>query len=167
MTFLRILLLVGLAFGVAACGGGDKKFRTYRGPSVTTIQVHKADRKMYLLHQDKVLKEYDIGLGFAPVGHKQFEGDGKTPEGAYYITHHNPKSRYHLSVGVSYPDVNDRAYAASQGKLPGGDIMIHGRSNYKGTNKGDWTAGCIAVTDKEMEEVYSMLQQYTPIYILP
>ncbi|WP_151718896.1 L,D-transpeptidase family protein [Gemmobacter serpentinus] len=167
MAFLRILLLVGLAFGLAACGGGDKKFRTYRGPAVTTIQVHKADRKMYLLHKDKVLKQYDIDLGFAPVGHKQFEGDGKTPEGAYYITHHNPKSRYHLSVGVSYPDALDRAYAASQGKSPGGDIMIHGRSDYKGTNKGDWTAGCIAVTDKEIEEIYSMLRQYTPIYILP
>lgn len=166
MAFLRILLLVGLALGLAACGG-NSKFRTYRGPAVTTIQVHKADRKMYLLHQDKVLKEYDIALGFAPVGHKQFEGDGKTPEGAYYITHHNPKSRYHLSVGVSYPNANDRAFAALQGKLPGGDIMIHGRSNYKGINKGDWTAGCIAVTDREMEEIYSMLRQYTPIYILP
>ncbi|WP_149141751.1 L,D-transpeptidase family protein [Gemmobacter caeruleus] len=166
MTFLRILILVTLAFGLAACGGGGK-FRSYHGPAVTAIQVHKADRKMYLLHNDKVLKQYDISLGFAPVGHKQFEGDGKTPEGAYYISYHNPKSRYHLSVGISYPNQNDVAFAEAQGKSPGGDIMIHGRSRYKGINKGDWTAGCIAITDSEMEEVYSMLRQYTPIYILP
>ena len=165
MAILRVFLVVALAFGLAACGGG--KFRSYNGQKVTSIQVHKAERKMYLLHNDKVLKEYDIALGFTPEGHKQFEGDGKTPEGVYHITHHNPKSRYHLSVGISYPNSEDRAYAASQGKSPGGDIMIHGRTGYKGTNEGDWTAGCIAVTDREMEQIYSMVKRRTPIIIMP
>ena len=165
MAFLRVFLVVALAFTLAACGGG--KFRSYHGPKVTSIQVHKADRKMYLLHKDKVLEEYDISLGFAPVGHKQFEGDGKTPEGVYFISHHNPKSRYHLSVGISYPNETDRAFARAQDKSPGGDIMIHGRTNYKGINEGDWTAGCIAVTDREMEQIYAMVTARTPIVIMP
>ena len=165
MSFTRMLLVVALAFGLAACG--HNKFRTYNGPSVTSIQVHKGARKMYLLHGSDVLEEYDISLGFQPLGHKQFEGDGKTPEGAYFISHHNPKSRYDLSVGVSYPNEKDVAFAQAQGKSPGGDIMIHGRSNYKGTNIGDWTAGCIAVTDSEMEEIYAMVRRNTPIFILP
>ncbi len=165
MAFLRVFLVIALAFTLAACGGG--KFRSYHGPKVTSIQVHKADRKMYLLHKDKVLEEYDISLGFAPVGHKQFEGDGKTPEGVYFISHHNPKSRYHLSVGISYPNETDRAFARAQDKSPGGDIMIHGRTNYKGINEGDWTAGCIAVTDREMEQIYAMVTARTPIVIMP
>ncbi|GHC29801.1 hypothetical protein GCM10007291_33020 [Gemmobacter nanjingensis] len=167
MTFARLLSAFLLVALLAACGGGNSKFRSYKGPAVTSIQVHKGARKMYLLHDAKVLKQYDIGLGFAPEGHKQFEGDGRTPEGTYFISFHNPKSRYHLSLGISYPNLADSAFAASQGKRPGGDIMIHGRSNYKGTNKGDWTAGCIAVRDKEMEEIYAMVRQYTPIHILP
>ena len=166
MAILRVFLVIALAFGLAACGGGGK-FRSYHGPKVTSIQVHKADRKMYLLHKDKVLEEYDIALGFAPEGHKQFEGDGKTPEGVYFITHHNPKSRYHLSVGISYPNEADRAFARAQNKSPGGDIMIHGRTKYKGTNKGDWTAGCIAVKDREMEQIYAMVTARTPIVIMP
>ncbi|MDR0809820.1 MAG: L,D-transpeptidase family protein [Gemmobacter sp.] len=168
MVVLRILVAFVLALTLASCGGGGgDKFRSYNGPQVTSIQVHKGARKMYLLNNSKVLKQYDIALGFQPVGHKQFEGDGKTPEGLYYISHHNPKSRYHLSLGVSYPNVQDRAYASSMGRPAGGDIMIHGRSKYKGTNEGDWTAGCIAVRDKEIEEVYAMVTQYTPIFILP
>ena len=93
-----------VAVGLSACGG---KFRTYNGPEVTSIQVHKADRKMYLLHNGEVLESYDIGLGFAPEGHKQFEGDGKTPEGTYYITHKNPRSEFHLSLGPFRQVVKD------------------------------------------------------------
>ena len=101
MKFIRILLMLTLALGIAACG--NSKFRKYNGPEVTQIQVHKADRKMYLIHKTEVLKEYDISLGFNPVGHKQFEGDGKTPEGLYFISHHNPRSRYHLRSGSLIP----------------------------------------------------------------
>lgn len=163
MRFLRVFMVVLVGLTLTACG--HSKFRTYNGPEVTSIQVHKADRKMYLLHNGDVLESYDIGLGFAPEGAKQFEGDGKTPEGTYYISHRNPKSRYHLSLGVSYPNDADRAFAAAAGKAPGGDIMVHGGPPRK-TNKRDWTAGCIAVTDREIEEIYAMVKPGTPIYIL-
>ena len=167
MAFLRILLVVVAALTLASCGG---KFRTYKGPSVTEVQVHKADRKMYLMHKDKVLKTYDIGLGGNPVGHKQFEGDLKTPEGSYTISHRNPDSTYHLSLGISYPNPQDRAFAAAQGKPPGGDIFIHGgppESVRKSVRTADWTAGCIAVTDREIETIYAMVKPGTPIHILP
>lgn len=163
MRFLRVFMVVLVGLTLTACS--HSKFQTYNGPEVTSIQVHKADRKMYLLHNGDVLESYDIGLGFAPEGHKQFEGDGKTPEGTYYISHRNPKSRYHLSLGVSYPNDADRANAAAAGKAPGGDIMVHGGPPRK-TNKRDWTAGCIAVTDREIEQIYAMVKPGTPIYIL-
>lgn len=165
MRFLRVFVIVALAFGLASCGG-NSKFRTYNGPEVTSVQVHKADRKMYLLHKGKVLKTYDIALGFTPEGHKQFEGDGKTPEGTYYISHKNPNSEFHLSLGISYPNPVDRDFAEAQGKSPGGDIFIHGGPN-RPVARRDWTAGCIAVTDKEMERIYSMVKPGTPIHILP
>jgi murein L,D-transpeptidase YafK len=165
MAFFRVLLLIVAAFAVTACGN-PSKFKKYNGPEVTQIQVHKADRKMYLLHNDKVLKEYNVSLGFAPTGHKQFEGDGKTPEGAYRISYKNPNSEFHLSLKVNYPNEADRAYAASQGKSPGGDIFIHGGPKKK-VSRRDWTAGCVAVSDKQMETIYSMVNVGTPILILP
>ncbi|MCY1126736.1 L,D-transpeptidase family protein [Frigidibacter sp. RF13] len=164
MTFLRAILLLATLAVVSSCGG---KFRTYNGPAVTAIVVHKADRRMYLLHDSEVLKAYDIALGGNPVGDKQFEGDRKTPEGAYFIDRRNPKSSYHLSLGISYPNDLDRAEAAALGKKPGGDIFIHGRA---GKNRGfgpDWTAGCIAVKDREIEEIYAMVRVGTPIFIKP
>lgn len=164
MRLIRLVILLTLVFGVASCG--NSKFRKYRGPEVTQIQVHKADRTMYLLHDDKVLKTFGVGLGFQPVGPKQFEGDGKTPEGQYVISYKNPQSDYHLSLKISYPNPADVAYAAAQGKRPGGDIVIHGGPRDR-TKKRDWTWGCVAVTDKEMEVVYSMVKPGTPIFILP
>lgn len=164
MSIFRFLLILITALGLAACG--DSKFKTYRGPAVTQIQVHKADRKMYLLHNDKVLKKYDVALGFTPTGHKQFEGDGKTPEGTYRISHRNPKSEFHLSLGISYPNNEDRAYAAANGKRPGGDIFIHGGPPHPVTKR-DWTAGCIAVSDRQIETIYSMVKPGTPIHIMP
>jgi murein L,D-transpeptidase YafK len=165
MQFVRILAVLIATFVLASCGGGSK-FRTYNGPEVTQIQVHKADRVMYLLHGNQVLRAYDVSLGFAPIGHKQFEGDGKTPEGAYLINRRNPNSSYHLSLGISYPDVNDVSFAAATGQQPGGDIFIHGWSDALATSR-DWTAGCIAVRNDEMEEIYAMVKDGTIIYILP
>jgi murein L,D-transpeptidase YafK len=163
MWVIRVLVFVAMAFGLTACGS---KFKTYNGPAVTEVQVHKAARKMYLIHENKVLKVYNVALGFAPVGHKQFEGDGKTPEGTYVISHRNPNSNYHLSLGVSYPNQADAAYAASMQKSPGGDIFIHGWSD-RPIRQWDWTAGCIAVQDKEIEQVYAMVKDGTVIHILP
>lgn len=163
-TFLRIAVLLLATLTMASCA--TSKFRSYDGSPVTLIEVHKADRKMYLLSGSTVLKDYTIKLGGNPVGHKQFEGDGKTPEGAYYITHRNGRSAYHLSLGISYPNDADRAYAKAQGKEPGGDIFIHGANN-RGSSRGDWTVGCIAVTDRQIEEIYAMVNPGTPIHIFP
>lgn len=164
MRIVQIFLILAMVLGLASCGS---KFKRYNGPEVTSIQVHKAERKMYLLHNGKVLESYDLALGFAPVGHKQFEGDGKTPEGTYLIERRNPKSNYHLSLQVSYPNTADREFADAAGKPPGGEIFIHGHTGFKGRNRGDWTAGCIGVTDKEIEVIYSMIKPGTVIHILP
>lgn len=167
MRFGQVILVLAAMLLLASCGAKtDSKFRTYRGPAVTAIIVDKSDRKMFLLHDSKVLEQYTVHLGFAPRGHKQFEGDGKTPEGQYRISHRNPKSQYHLSLGVSYPNAQDRAYAAAAGKPPGGDIFIHGGPP-RPVDKHDWTAGCIAVSDEEMEVIYSMVKPGTPIFIRP
>jgi len=165
MHMIRISLALALALGLTACS--SSKFLTYDGPEVTSVQVQKANRKMYLLHGDQVLASYDVDLGFAPEGPKRFEGDGRTPEGRYSINRHNPASSYHLSLGISYPNDADRAAARLAGRSPGGDIFIHGRSDWKGTNKGDWTAGCIAVRDSEIETIYAMVADGTQIDILP
>lgn len=165
MRGFGLLFILVVALGLTACAPRTK-FLKYRGPEVTQIQVHKADRRMYLLHNDKVLKAYDIALGFAPEGHKQFEGDGKTPEGAYTISHKNPDSKFHLSLRIDYPNAADIAFAEAQGRQPGGDIFIHGGPT-RPVSRRDWTEGCVALTDREMEVVYSMVKPGTPIYILP
>ncbi len=164
MKRFNIVLLAGILIIAAACGS---KFRTYNGPAVTAIVVHKAERRMFLLHGNQVLKSYDIALGGNPVGDKQVEGDGKTPEGAYLINRRNPNSSYHLSLGISYPNDQDRAEAKALGKEPGGDIFIHGRDGKNRGRGADWTVGCIAVTDRQMEDIYAMVRVGTPIFIKP
>ena len=129
------------------------------------IRVDKSERRMQLLRDGKVLKTYRILLGDAPVGHKRQQGDERTPEGRYRITFRNGQSRFHLSLRVSYPNETDRAQARARGVDPGGDIMIHG-----GTPPGygrDWTDGCIALTDRQIEEVWRLVPVGTPITISP
>lgn len=162
--FKLVILMLGFAI-LASCGGS--KFQTYNGPEVTRIFVHKAERRMLLVHNEKILKAYDIDLGFGPTGHKEIEGDGKTPEGTYYIDRRNPNSKYHLSLGISYPNARDTAKARAMGKSPGGDIFIHGRGPLIKNPDEDWTWGCISVTDREVEEIYAMVKNGTPITILP
>ncbi len=153
---------------LAGCGGGRSKFKSYDGPEVEGIVVNKGARRMYLVGDDRVLKKYRISLGFAPTGDKQFEGDGKTPEGTYRIDRRNPNSRFHLSLGISYPSAQDIAEARAMGKRPGGDIFIHGQENPFKKNTGEnWTWGCIAVKNREMEEIYAMVRNGTPITINP
>ena len=161
---LRLALMGLVLLALAACN--NMFSGNYFGPEVTGIVVYKADRKLYLYHGDEVLKVYAIDLGTNPVGAKQFEGDGKTPEGLYYISHRNPRSRFHLSLGISYPNAQDVAFATAQGKEPGGDIFIHGQSPYPAT-KPDWTVGCIAVTNDQIDVIYAMVNPGTPIWIKP
>ena len=160
----RVLLLGGLATFLSGCAS---KFRSYNGPGVTRLRMYKAQRLLVLDGADDVLRTYPIGLGFAPEGHKQFEGDGRTPEGSYLIDRRNPNSLFHLSIGISYPNEADIAFAEAQGKSPGGDIFIHGgpRKGIDPMNKRDWTAGCISVTDRQIEDIYAMVRDGTPIDI--
>jgi murein L,D-transpeptidase YafK len=161
---LRVLVVLALALSVNACS----KFKRYDGPEVTQVIVAKSSRRMYLMHGEEALKVFEIDLGFAPVGKKEFEGDGKTPEGEYVIDRRNPRSDFHLSLGISYPNEEDTAYADKMGKNPGGDIFIHGGPRlFKDKRRDDWTAGCISVSDKEMEDIYAMVRDGTPITILP
>ena len=154
------------ASSLAGCSttNATSKFRTYSGPPVTGLVVNKTNRRLYLLSGNKALRAYDIQLGNSPVGHKRLEGDGRTPEGAYMIDRRNPNSQYYLSVGISYPNPQDMAYAEAMGASPGGDIFIHGTPTEKLRTK-DWTAGCIAVTNDEVTEIYAMVRDGTPIYI--
>lgn len=156
-------ILIGLMLALGACT--SSKFQFYSGPEVTGILVYKGERKMYLMHGNQALKVYDVGLGFTPEGHKEREGDGRTPEGAYMIDRRNPNSQFHLSLGISYPNAEDRAYAARNGFRPGGDIFIHGRPWRNRKGGVDWTAGCIAVTNREIQEIYAMVKDDTPIWI--
>ena len=141
-------------------------------PDIEKITVRKSARKLELYHNGKIVKSYTIALGRNPVGHKQREGDSKTPEGKYFIAYHNPKSSYHLSLKISYPDEQDKLNAKKMGVSAGGDIMIHGlpnRAPFLGRfhNLTDWTQGCIAVNNYEIEEIYSAVKDGTPIEILP
>ena len=158
------------ALAIAGCSPSSKgsKFRRYNGPEVTSIVINKGARKMYLLHNETILRQYEVDLGFAPEGDKKIEGDGKTPEGAYLIDRRNPNSSFHLSIGISYPNARDIAEARALGKEPGGDIFIHGQPNLlkefiRAQRTPDWTAGCIAVTNEEIEEIYAMVKNGTLI----
>jgi murein L,D-transpeptidase YafK len=161
-VFTRRFLMIGAMSVLAGCAS---KFRRYKGPEVTRVVVFKKARRMHLLRGRQILKSYRIDLGFAPKGDKNMAGDGRTPEGKYFINRRNPESDFHLSLGINYPNARDRAEARALGVDPGGDIFIHGRGNPTQLLIADWTWGCIAVTNKEMEEVYAMVRTGTPIHI--
>lgn len=128
------------------------------------VVVSKKKREMALLRGESVLRTYRIALGREPVGAKRAEGDGRTPEGRYTIDWRNARSQYHLSLHISYPDAADVARAREAGVDAGGDIMIHGLKNGE-RREGDWTQGCIAVTDEEMDEIWGLVGEGTAIWI--
>lgn len=139
---------------------------------VDLIVVEKAKRELTLYADKKKLKTYRIVLGGNPVGDKEKEGDLKTPEGRYTIDAKNPNSSFHKSLHISYPDKTDRAEARRQGVSPGGAIMIHGTPDYIAALYlagifPDWTAGCIAVSNDEMDEIFRRVRIGTPIVIKP
>ena len=129
--------------------------------TIDKVFVDKSERVLKLLSGDKVIKTYHIALGDSPAGHKRQQGDERTPTGSYKLDYKNEKSSYYRSIHVSYPNASDKAQARKRGVSPGGDIMIHGQKNGFGhlaalTQKRDWTDGCIAVTDDEMDEIMSV-----------
>jgi murein L,D-transpeptidase YafK len=149
------------------------------------ILIKKQERQLFLYDEEKLVKTYNIALGFAPEGDKEKQGDGKTPEGEFYIFTKNPKSRFYLSLGVSYPSIDDAARgleqklitrkqhdaivnAIRQGRTPlqntalGGEIYIHG-----GGSATDWTLGCVALTNEEIKELFDLIPVGTKVSILP
>ena len=141
-------------------------------PKVDKVIVVKSKRVMMLLSNSSIVRSYKIALGKQPVGSKVRMGDHKTPEGSYKLVSRNPKSKYHLSIKVSYPNEADVKKAKKLGVSPGGSIMIHGLPTGLGElaeahRYWDWTDGCIAVTDSEMDEIWQLVSDGTPIEINP
>ncbi len=139
---------------------------------IDLIIVEKSARNMTVFHQKVAIKRYKVALGFEPIGPKRQQGDGKTPEGEYFISAKNPNSRFHLSLKISYPSKSDKQFAKENQLSPGGEIMIHGLAEPfallgKKHRMRDWTLGCIALTNDEIEEIYAHVNVGTKIIIKP
>jgi murein L,D-transpeptidase YafK len=170
--FLRLAVLMPVLLLCACTSSQAEDNRPASKPIIKAdrILVDKSDRILILYKADKEIARYaDIKLGDAPAGHKQFEGDEKTPEGRYTINGRNPKSAYHLSLRISYPNAADRAFAKSKGKSAGGDIFIHGQPNrWVGPSLvSDWTDGCIALSNAEIALLWKQVDDGTAIEIRP
>lgn len=197
-TFPLTILLAGclLIVAIAAAPQHRTSIRLMSDTpnnSVTlfSILVKKNERKLYLYrienNQQQLAKTYRIALGFNPIGHKQRQGDGATPEGEYYITHRNPKSNFYLSLGLSYPNANDAKAGLARGLISkaeydtivsaikaggkppqqtklGGDIFIHGGG---ASQRGDWTLGCVALDNEDIKELFETVPVRTPVRIEP
>jgi len=168
-AFVCLVSAALLAAGASAFA--DIESAAAGGPA-DKILVVKSERKLYLLNAGRIVREFDIALGLVPAGHKQREGDFRTPEGLYYLEAKNAKSDFFLSLKISYPNERDRARARTSGVDPGGQIMIHGlpnvpkypESRYRGW---DWTDGCIAVANSDMIDLWLMTTVAMPIEIRP
>jgi len=137
-----------------------------------SLVLEKGEHRLTLFSQGQPLRSYYVALGANPHGPKLRRGDGRTPEGLYHIDSRNPHSQYHLSLHISYPNATDRERAEHAGVSPGGDIMIHGLPDRFASvgalhRQQDWTLGCVAVTDAEIEEIWRTVPDGTPILIVP
>jgi len=176
--FILAAAALGAIFGAIA---GAQSAMAKATPAAFAMPVLKADRivvlksarKLELVRDGVVLRTYPIALGGNPIGPKHVGGDGRTPEGLYYIDGRQPHSRYHLALHISYPNAADRAVAAAAHRDPGGDIEIHGLPAwYEGPLDPvrfykDWTHGCVSVGDRAIEEIYRAVDVGTPIEIRP
>lgn len=181
---IRNLFALMLALALAACAsappaevvrspgpGVDPNIQPGGVPLLADyLLVDKSERLLIAYKDGRPIRAYrGLQFGDAPMGHKRFEGDERTPEGLYTIDWRNPGSAYHLSLRISYPNAQDRAFAAQHGRSPGGDIFIHGQPNAlpAGRMPGDWTDGCIALGNAEVEELWQLVPDGTPIEIRP
>jgi murein L,D-transpeptidase YafK len=137
------------------------------GALADRILVKKSERRLYLMRGTRTLRSYRIALGYQPTGQKRYRGDGRTPEGVYFLDRRNERSNYYKAMHISYPNSQDRVRAMREGNDPGGAIMIHGQPSHGGTRNGDWTFGCIALSNMDMDEVWSMTQVGALVQILP
>jgi len=172
VAYLAPALLVGVLLNLGGCA--SKPPEPPQALAADRVIVKKSDRKMQLLKAGQVVREYRVNLGDNPDGHKERQGDERTPEGDYVLDWRNPNSLYHRSIHISYPNAEDRSLAQSKGVDPGGMVMIHGRPNYIDSprilaeyDNRDWTNGCIAVKNAEMDEIWRAVRDGTPIRILP
>ena len=136
------------------------------------VVVLKSERTLQLVNHGRVIKTYKVALGGDPIGPKTRQGDHKTPEGSYVLDFRNAHSKFYKAIHISYPSARDRAAAREQGASPGGDVFLHGLPNglgYLGAahRLKDWTDGCIAVTDAEIDEIWAAVKGGTPIEIRP
>lgn len=157
---------------LAIAGGDLPAARASAIEMADRVVVHKAERKLLLMRGDAILRTFDVALGLSPTGHKQQEGDFRTPEGSYRLAGRKADSDFFLAIQVSYPGPDDLRRASAEGVAPGGLIMIHGQPNrpnkpleYYKTR--DWTNGCIAVSNSDMVDIWLMTPDNTPIQILP
>jgi len=171
--FLRIVLGVTLLFASSSSAAvfADQTARLSL-PKADRVVVLKSERRLVLMRGDFVLKVFPIALGRYPKGHKQYQGDAKTPEGEYLLDFKLKNSQFYRAIRVNYPNARDRAKAKALGKDPGGKIMIHGLPNSMSAERVghpyiDWTQGCIAVNNKQMDEIWQMVDAGTPIKIHP
>lgn len=158
--------------GKGAKRKGDLSLPKRKSHSVISeILIKKSSRKMQLLKNGIIVKEYPISLGKSPVGKKVRQGDGKTPEGRYYIEFHKPNSQFYYGLKVSYPNKDDLMQARKMGVSAGGDIYIHGLPNkdpnYINFMKRDWTDGCIAVSNEQIMEIAKLVGTGTEVVIMP
>lgn len=168
----KVILLAVVIFMGALIYNNYPEQKLPENTEVDLLVVKKSDNKLMAYADGKLLKTYQVSLGASPMGHKEFEGDEKTPEGVYTINAKNDKSGYHKNLGVSYPNKNDIAHAKSIAKPPGGDIKIHGIRNGLGIISKfqrliNWTNGCIALTNDEVDELYASVKVGTRIEIRP
>ena len=165
-----IIILTGIVF-ILNCGRAQtKEMLLPKNTKVDKLVVYKSERKLHLYSNNKEIAVWDIALGHTPVGKKEIEGDGKTPEGLYYIDQKSAVSKYHKNLNISYPNEADRTHAASLGKSAGGDIKIHGLPATMDDNRykrSDWTLGCIALTNAQIDALFDAIVLGSPIQIYP
>lgn len=171
---ILLCLLIGLGFLAASLYGPPLQVAAPPPPplkgEIDRIVIEKSARRMQLFQNGKVVRTYAVALGFTPEGDKERQGDGKTPEGSFVINRKNESSAFTLSLGLDYPQPEDLARAAEGGYSPGGDIFIHGQPNALPEGfklKGDWTAGCIAVSNTEIREIWASTPLGTMVEVLP
>jgi murein L,D-transpeptidase YafK len=176
MTFLLLVSAAALSFvhgpDSTRVAASNRTSRPSALVAADSLVLTKSRRELVLYYHGDPVRIYYVALGRNPVGDKERIGDNRTPEGLFFIEGRNPNSRYHLSLRISYPDATHRARAAKLGVEPGGDIMIHGLPDEQAAfgpahRDYDWTNGCIAVTNQEIEELYRVVRDGTPIQIKP
>ncbi len=168
---LRLGMLAVLGMGLSVAPRAASPSPQVFGKANKVI-VLKSERRLLLLRGETILRSYRVALGRNPRGGKTRQGDGRTPEGRYLLDWRNPKSRFYRSIHISYPNAADRERARARGVAPGGDIMIHGLPNGleaigPAHANSDWTEGCIAVTNAEMDEIWAAVDDGTAIEIRP